>query len=87
MNNTLQELSYIKNDYKRAGNTTQNKKEKKTGAWVTILLLILDVILKITYWVLVGFFQICIAIFMIIIFTPLYMFFGVKPVYRKKRRW
>lgn len=85
MSHTKQELSYIKNDYKRTAEA-EPKKEKTTSIWKPILLFTLKLLLKTIYYLTIGFIQICVVIFMIMLFAPLYMFFGVKPKYRR-RRW
>lgn len=73
------EIKFIKNDYKQ----DQGKKEarkKLTGD-------IIFVLFKTIIWSLTGILWVCIAIFIIIIYAPLYMFFGVRPCKIKKRKW
>lgn len=73
-----EEIRFIKNDYK---NETE-----KTSILKSLLLFTLKLLLKTIYYLTLGFIQICIAIFMIILFTPLYMFFGVKPKLKRNKR-
>lgn len=73
------EIKFIKNDYKQ----DQNKKEVKKE----LISKIIFVLFKTIVWTLTGFLWICIAIFMILIYAPLYMFFGVKPCKIRRRKW
>lgn len=73
------EIKFIKNDYKQ----DQDKKEARKKLIGDIVF----VLFKTIVWSLTGLLWICIAIFMIIIYVPLYMFFGVKPCKIRKRKW
>lgn len=75
------EIKFIKNDYKQEA--TEEQKEAKKELIHNIIF----VLFKCIVYSLTGLLWVCIAIFMIIIYAPLYMFFGVKPCKIKRRKW
>lgn len=73
------EIRFIKNDYKQ----DQDKKEARKELIHNIIF----VLFKGIVYSLTGLLWVFITIFIILMYAPLYMFFGVKPCKIKRRKW
>lgn len=75
------EIKYIKGNYKKS----DINKTEKSGILKDIALYTIKLLLKFIYYVGLEYCKLCIFIFFMILYAPLYMFFGVRI--KNKRRY
>lgn len=73
------EIKYINGEYNTPKEENNSKKE--------LIHNIIFVLFKGIVYSLTGLLWVFITIFIILMYAPLYMFFGVKPCKIKKRKW